>query len=138
MDTRRRFNESGRAFLEILLALALIGFGLLAVASAFPAGVGGVETGRQQSMGVFLAGQRLEQIKGTEFTNITAANFPNENYGAAGLPTGFRRTVVLTNNPGGMTNAVRADVSVFYRPVTSTGVLAAERVVTMSSVISLH
>jgi Tfp pilus assembly protein PilV len=131
-------SQSGLALLEILFALGLIGVSLLALAGAFPAGVGGVAAGKQQTTAVFLAEQRLEQIRGTAFASITAANFPNEAYGAATLPAGYRRSVVLTNNPGTMTNAVRADVSVFYRPILAFGVLAAERQVTTSSLISLH
>jgi type II secretory pathway pseudopilin PulG len=131
-------SQSGLALLEILLALGLISISLLALAGAFPAGVGGVAVGKQQTTAIFLAEQRMEQIKGTDFASITAANFPNEAYGAATLPAGYRRTVVLTNNPGGMTNAVRADVSVFYQPILAFGVLAAERQVTTSSVVSLH
>jgi Tfp pilus assembly protein PilV len=130
--------QSGLALLEILFALGLIGVSLLALAGAFPAGMGGVAVGKQQTTAVFLAEQRLEQIRGTAFASITAANFPSEAYGAATLPAGYRRTVVLTNNPGTMTNAVRADVSVFYRPILAFGVLAAERQVTTSSVVSLH
>jgi Tfp pilus assembly protein PilV len=135
-------SQSGLALLEILFALGLISVSLLALAGAFPAGVGGVAVGQQQTTAIFLAEQRLEQIKGTDFASITAANFPSEAYGALTLPPEYRdryrRTVVLTNNPGTMTNAVRADVSVFYRPILAFGVLAAERQVTTSTVISLH
>jgi Tfp pilus assembly protein PilV len=133
-----RGAQSGLALLEILFALGLISVSLLALAGAFPAGVGGVAVGKQQTTAIFLAEQRLEQIRGTDFANITAANFPNEAYGAATLPSGYRRTTVLTNTPGGVANAVRADVSVFYRPVLGFGVLAAERQVTTSSLISQH
>jgi Tfp pilus assembly protein PilV len=134
-------QQSGITLLEVLLALGLIGAGLLALASAFPMGMSGLEAGKQQTVAAFLAEQRLEEIKGTAFANITTANFPAENYGAAGLPVGYRRTVAITNNPGTMTNAVRVDVSVFYRPVMSWGVLtaaSAERQVTISGVIAVH
>jgi type II secretory pathway pseudopilin PulG len=132
-----RGAQSGLALLEILFALGLISVSLLALAGAFPTGMGGVAFGKQQTTAIFLAEQRLEQIKGTDFGNITAANFPNEAYGAATLPAGYRRVAVLTNNPGGVANAVRADVSVFYRPVLAFG-LGAERQVTTSSFISQH
>jgi len=133
-----RDGNEGLALLEILFALGLIGVSLLALAAAFPAGMGGVADGNQQTTAIFLVEQRLEQIRATTFASITAVNFPNEAYGAATLPAGYRRTVVLTNNPGTMTNAVRADVSVFYRPILGFGVLTAERQITTSTVISLH
>ena len=131
-------DQSGISLIEILFAIALIGIGLAAVAAAFPAALSGVEAGQQQTTATFLAEQRLEQIKGTVYANITAANFPAEAYGTIpGAPT-YRRTVTITGNPGSppVTNTVRVDVSVFYRPVMAFGVLAGERQVVVSTLIA--
>jgi type II secretory pathway pseudopilin PulG len=143
-------SQSGLTLLEILFALGLIGVSLLALAAAFPAGVGGVEAGKQQTTAIFLAEQRLEQIKGTAFASITVGNFPDEPRGTVscagippcGLPPEYRdrygREVDITNPAPGMTNALRVDVTVSYRPVLAFGVLLAERRVTTSGLISLH
>jgi hypothetical protein len=120
----------------VLFAISLLTVGLLAVAVAFPVGVSGVEQGRQQTTALFLAEQRLEQAKATDFTAITAANFPAEALGTiAGFPR-YRRAVTITNSPGGVANTLRIDVSVFYRPVMSFGVLASEREVRLSTLIA--
>jgi len=129
-------SAAGLTLLEVLFALALLSVGLLAVALAFPAGVAGVEQGKQQTTAIFLADQRLEQIKATDFSNITAANFPAEGINTIANHPRFRRTVTITNSPGGVANTVRVDVSVFYRPVVSFGVLTAERQVTVSTLIA--
>jgi Tfp pilus assembly protein PilV len=131
-----RSSAAGLTLLEVLFALALLSVGLLAVAVAFPVGVSGVEQGKQQTTAVFLADQRLEQIKATDFSSITAANFPAEAFGTIASHPRFRRTVTITNSPGGVANTVRVDVSVFYRPVVSFGVLTAERQVTVSTLIA--
>jgi Tfp pilus assembly protein PilV len=129
-------SAAGLTLLEVLFALALLSVGLLAVAVAFPAGVSGVEQGKQQTTAAFLAEQRLEQVKGTAFASITSANFPAEGFNTIANHPRFRRTVTITDNPGGVANTKRVDVSVFYRPVVSFGVLAAERQVTLSTLIA--
>ena len=110
--------------------------GLLAVAVAFPAAVSGVEQGKQQTTAAFLAEQRLEEIKAADFSNITSTNFPAEALGSIANHPRFRRTVTITSTPGGVANTVRVDVSVFYRPVMSFGVLVRERQVTLSTLIA--
>ena len=131
-------GESGVTLVEILFALAVIGVGLVAVATAFPAATSGVEAGRQQTTAVFLAEHRLEQIKGTAFANITAANFPAENYGSIPTAPRYRRTVTITSNPGGTANTVLVRVDVFYRPVMAWGVLTGERQVALATLIANH
>lgn len=131
-----RSSEAGLTLIEVLFALGLLSVGLLAVAVAFPAGLSGVEQGKQQTTAVFLADQRLEQIKATDFASITAANFPAEGFNTIANAPRFRRTVTITSSPGGVANTVRVDVSVFYRPTMSFGVLTTERQVTFSTLIA--
>ena len=142
--TSRR-EEAGFTLAEIMVALAVISVGLLAVATGFGIGVDGVEAGRQQSTALFLAEQRLEQAKAlaTDPANpnlaaLTTANLPaTEAYGSiAGAPSTYRRTTTITTDLTG-TGALgaagaRVDVNVFYKPVTGRGVLSTERSVSLS------
>lgn len=141
----RAVAEDGFTLVEILVACAIIGLGLVAISSGFNMGIQAVEAGRQQSTAVYLAEQRLDQVRAaamraTEppFGYVTAAAFPSEDYGAASLPPAFRRTVALTNfvgPAGGLPTGVqgiRADVAVFYRQITAAGVLTTERSVQLS------
>jgi hypothetical protein len=100
--------------------------------------VDGVEAGRQQSTALFLAEQRIEQAKELaartpNLVDVNTTNLPaTEAYGTiTGAASTYRRTTTITVNPGG-TTGVRVDVSVFYKPVTGRGVLATERVVSLS------
>src|SRR3990172_954404 len=58
-----RREVSGFTLVEILVAVAILMIGLVAVMQWFPLGTAGVESGRRQSTGVFLAEQKIEQIK---------------------------------------------------------------------------
>ncbi len=128
-------NESGLTLAEILVAVALILTGLVAVMQAFPLGTQGMETGRRQSTALFLGEQKIEQINafslstavGQGFANIPicnpctgAAPFNQENFNSIpGYPE-YSRTVIVQNGPTATTMLVRVQVS--YGRVTSTGV----------------
>jgi prepilin-type N-terminal cleavage/methylation domain-containing protein len=142
---RTVLGQAGFTLAEILVACAVIGLGLLGVTSGLNMGVQGVETGRQQSTAVYLAEQRMDQVKAaamraTEppFAYATSAAFPNEGYGAIAQAPRFRRTVTLTpytGPAGGLPTGVpglRVDVAVFYRQITAFGVLTTERSVQIS------
>jgi prepilin-type N-terminal cleavage/methylation domain-containing protein len=133
-----RSGQAGFTLAEIMVACAVISVGLIAVSTGFGFGVDGVEGGRQQSTAVFLAEQRIEQARELaartpNLVDVNTTNLPaTEAYGTiTGAASTYRRTTTITANPGG-TNGVRVDVSVFYKPVTGRGVLATERVVSLS------
>ena len=66
-----RKEESGFTLVEILVAVFILMIGLVAVMQWFPLGTAGVETGRRQSTGVFLAEQKIEQIKAWALSTCT-------------------------------------------------------------------
>lgn len=130
-------GQAGFTLAEILVALAIISVGIVAVAMGFGYGVDGVEAGRQQSTAVFLAEQRIEQAKElamrqTGLVQLTSVNLPaTEAYNSITGQPNYRRTTTITDNPGGLLGK-RVDVNVFYRPVTGRGVLSTERSVSLS------
>ena len=65
-------SESGLGLVEILIAVGIITVGLVAVMQAFPVGIQGVDIGRRQSTAVFLAEQKLDQIKAWSMSTATA------------------------------------------------------------------
>jgi prepilin-type N-terminal cleavage/methylation domain-containing protein len=118
-------RDRGFTLIEIVIACAIIGIGLVPVAYGLMMGIQNVETGRQQSTAIFLAQQRMDQVRAAALiatepplANVTAAAFPAE---ATFLDfPGFRRTVTLTTYlgpagglPAGLTG-IRVDVDVFY------------------------
>jgi prepilin-type N-terminal cleavage/methylation domain-containing protein len=136
-------DQSGLTLTEVMVAIAILLVGLLAVVQAFPVALQGMETGRQQSTGVFLAEQKIEQIKawalstasGQGFTRVADGNkcCQAEGYQAiAGYPH-YRRVVFVTD-PSPTTKVVR--VQTFYRPVTSQGVLTTERSIELSVLLT--
>ena len=150
---RRIGREEGFTLVEILVACAIIGLGLVPVSWALTMAIQGVETGRQQSTAVFLAQQRMDQVKevaliATEppLLNVTAAAFPAEPYGILADAPRFRRIVTVSPPPyldivvGGVNlgKGIRVDVDVFYQQITARGVLTTERSVRLSSVLAIR
>jgi prepilin-type N-terminal cleavage/methylation domain-containing protein len=151
--SRHWFADAGFTLVEIMIACTVIGAGLVATSYGLTVGIQGVETGRQQSAALFLAEQRMEQVKAVALiptepplVNITAATFPAEAYGAvnggAANSAKFRRTVTTTaytGPAGGLPvglQGMRVDVSVFYRQVSAFGVPTTERSVQLSTFLA--
>lgn len=117
--------------------MALISLGLIGILSAFPTGIAGVETGRQESMAAFLAEQMVEQVKNDALTNFagvltTNANY-NQNYNTIPNAGNYRRVVTVANlSP----DIKQLQVSVFYRPVISNGVSTTEREVRVFTLVA--
>jgi prepilin-type N-terminal cleavage/methylation domain-containing protein len=125
-------SRRGFTLVEVLIASAIITVGLTAVAAGFQQALDAVEAGRQQTTALFLAEQRLEQVKAValiDFDRVTTTNFPAED-SVVGYPQ-YRRIVEVAPGPAGMAQAVRVHVTVTYRPAT-----AAPRMVTLATVLS--
>ncbi len=97
----RRRDQFGFTLAEIMVAVAIILVGLVAVLQWFPFGTQGMDTGKRQSTAVFLAEQKLEQIKafslsaaaGQGFATVTPGNLcftagPCANDGPNAIPPG--------------------------------------------------
>jgi prepilin-type N-terminal cleavage/methylation domain-containing protein len=135
--------ERGFTLIETIVAAAVIGAGLTGVVAGFLHAIGGLETGRQQTTAVFLAEQRMEQLKAAalaEFHGVTAARCPPEGYGSitsdGQVMPGYRRTATIIDAPGGLADTKLVDVDVYYRPVVGFGVLASERSVRLSALLT--
>ena len=144
-------HEGGFTLVEILIACAIIGIGLVPVSWALTMGIQGVETGRQQSTAIFLAQQRMDYVKAVALIAgdpplqyVTAAGaFPAEAYGTIAGAVRFRRTVTISppyvGPAGGLPTGlqgIRVDVDVFYQPITGGGVLTTERSVRLSTFLA--
>jgi Tfp pilus assembly protein PilV len=134
-------GAQGFSLAEVLMATAMLIVGVAVVLSALMYGVAGVEGSRGQSTAVFLAEQRLEQVRAfvvstdpaQGFGNLTSSSFPAEST-ITGYPN-FRRTVTITPNAGGNADLQLVTVTVFYKPIKSTG-LSAETSIAVNSLVS--
>jgi prepilin-type N-terminal cleavage/methylation domain-containing protein len=144
-----RGDETGFTLAEVLVATSIIVIGLTAVATGFQFAAAGIATGRSETIAVFLAEQRVEQLKAVALVNFNGP-WPSGPSLAAGTTTEFcqtsdigttgtncqgsaisgttsyTRTTVITDSPGGSgcTGVAplickRIRVSIGYRPVTS-------------------
>ena len=146
---------------EVLVATVLIAIGFVALLAAVPSGIGGMETGHQQSTAIYLAQDKMERIKSWSlssspnpaqqgFGTILPAGScfaagqgacATEDYGTiAGYP-GYRRVVTVLADAGTPAppnhTRTRVTVQVFYRP-RGDNVQTTERQVSVSTVLALH
>ena len=150
-------DEAGLTLVEILVAVALIMIGLVALMQWFPLGTQGMETGRKQSTAVFLAEQQVEQVKAWALSttapqgwanlpapcnpcNVANTPFVSPTFGTIpGYPE-YSRTVILEAGPTATTRLVRVQVN--FRRVTEVGVFtnaaAGANRVELATIIAQH
>lgn len=135
-------DQRGMTLVELLVAVAIITVGLVAIGAGFQIATVGVAVGQQQTTATFLAEQRLESIRsylvsssGTQgFANVTNTNFPAaEAYGTIANYATYRRDTTITN-PTATTK--RVTVSVFWRTVAVSSTANPERNVTVSALLT--
>jgi prepilin-type N-terminal cleavage/methylation domain-containing protein len=136
-QSHRGWNQWGLTLAEVLVALSIITVGLMAMAFGLQQATAFVEVGRQQTIAVFLAQQRLEQIKASalwDFDGVASTKFPPETP-VSGYPA-YRRTVEISPLPAGLLHAVRVQVTVTYQPATTPATASSERTVSLVTVMS--
>jgi prepilin-type N-terminal cleavage/methylation domain-containing protein len=101
--TLRERAEAGFTLIETLVAMTLFSIGVMALTQVQFAAARNSTTSKLTSTASFLASDRLEEMMyGTPFAQITAANFPEEDYG--GVQNGderyraFKRQVTVADS----------------------------------------
>jgi Tfp pilus assembly protein PilV len=136
-------DDRGASLAEVLVSSALLVVTVAAVFSSLAYGVNGVESSREASTAVFLAEQRLEQVRAFAvstassqgFGNLTTTAFPAEGYGSLTGYASFRRTVTLTPSAGGNPDLILVQVTVAYKPSSTRG-FGAETTSTLTTLVS--
>lgn len=95
-------DTRGMTLAEILVALVIITIGLVGLASVLPLSSYGIQEGNQLSTSTFLAEQRLEQLKGAQWTaspnTDCLGTSTNTSFGAGGTaPSGLSGGCVPSN-----------------------------------------
>lgn len=153
-------DQRGMTLAEILVAVAVIGIGLAALAATVPLSAYGIQEGNQLSTATFLANARLEQVKAASWTEMPAVDnvgvsasatsapqsggittFPDENPMAAPYAT-YSRTVRVTDcSAGGPCGVIDANlrqiiVTVTYTPLTGRGQSATTKSAIVTMLVS--
>ena len=142
----------------MLVATALLTIGLMAIATGFQYAASGVATGGGETAAVFLAEQRIEQLRAQAMTDFSAAALEagtTTEYCLSGTISGgssncdgtpvvgpsYRRTTTITDLGGGTGCPAtplwckEVEVRVSYRPVTGAGDLSQSRAVDVFTVL---
>ncbi len=142
--TRWLSGGAGLTLVEIVIALGILTIGLTALLSALQFAFSGIHASGQASTAVFLAVQRLEEIKAFALSselakglaNVTSATFPAEPYATIVGYGSYRRHVTIIDPPAVPANAKGIQVTVFYRPITEGDLAAHETAVSVSTLIA--
>jgi prepilin-type N-terminal cleavage/methylation domain-containing protein len=117
-------DDRGLTLAEILIALVILAVGLVGLAAVLPISSYGIQEGNQLTTATFLAEQRLEQVKGAQWTATPALDCvgvsSSPTFVAGGTaPSGIGGTCSPTNyndeTPGG--NALASPYTRYTRQV---------------------
>jgi prepilin-type N-terminal cleavage/methylation domain-containing protein len=158
-------DERGLTLAEILVALAVLGLGLVGLAVVIPVSSYGVQEGNQLSTAAFLAEQMVERTRAVTWTGTPATDCLGVSVGdTAPVPTGatcggltttqfadetavsgypsYRRAVRVTScavTPcSGVTSATlrRVNVTVTYRGVSAAGQAPSDKTVAIEWLVA--
>lgn len=138
LESRR--SEGGISLPEVLVASGIVAVGLVAMLAGFQVATGGVTFGRHHSMAVFLAEQRLEQLKATAMTDFASltAGTTTEGYNSIPNAANYRRSTTITDSPGGIASTKLIQVTVFYRRLEAGGMASWEGSLVLSTLVAAH
>ena len=144
-------NQQGITIVELVLAIVIIGVGLVALSSAIPIAAYGIQEGNQLSTATFLANQRLEQVRNSQWRATPAVDTLGLSASGTSAPVGAGGAVTFPDETpmaapfGGYSRVVRISscgvapgcsgvqdaglrqvtVTVSYQPMTGIGVAPA-------------
>jgi prepilin-type N-terminal cleavage/methylation domain-containing protein len=136
-------NHDGFTLVEVLVAVAIIGFALVAIAMGFGIATSGVEAGRQQTMATMLAEQRVEVLRSQVLANFAdpqvAAGTTQEAYGSIPNAASYRRQTIIADvdpDADGVVDLKRIQIDVFYRSIVDPNAVPTERQVSLVNIVS--
>jgi len=101
-------KENGFTLVEVMIAVMVLAIAFLAMYQMQAMAVRGNETANQVTIATVLAQDKMEEIRNTNYDDVTNLNFPTENYGMVPNFPQFRREVAVTEN--GRVKTVRVTV----------------------------
>ena len=103
-------KENGFTLVEVMIAVMVLAIAFLSMYQMQAMAVRGNETANQVTIATMLAQDKMEEIRNTNYDDVTNLNFPAENYGMVLPPyyPQFRREVAVTEN--GRVKTVRVTV----------------------------
>lgn len=103
----------GFSLLEVMVAVVIIGFGLLAIMHLFPIGLRASKISQDTTVASFLAQVKIEELRNTGWSQITGGT---EAYGGITDYPGFKRVTTIQTVESTEPQLKRITVEVFYKP----------------------
>ncbi len=109
-------RQAGFTLLEVMVAVIVLGFGLLAIMHLFPIGLRASKISQDTTVASFLAQAKIEELRNTGWAQLSSGT-TTENYGDITDYLQFKRVTTISdvdavNNP----KLKKVVVEVFYKP----------------------
>ncbi len=112
---KRRMGETGFSLLEVMVAVIILGFGLLAIMHLFPIGLKASKISQDTTVASFLAQAKIEVLKNTGWAQLSVGSTTEDYEEITGYPE-FKRVTTVQNVETADPGLKRITVEVFYKP----------------------
>jgi type IV pilus assembly protein PilV len=121
-EIRKTRRQSGFTLLEVLIAVLVIGVGFMATASMQGTSVSGNSRSAFMTAATYLAEDKIEELRNTDYMAITAAGSPENDIDELGNAGGIysRSWTVVNDSPGLLMKTVAVTVNWEERGVNHT------------------
>lgn len=108
-------NGAGFSLLEVMVAVIILGFGLLAIMHLFPIGLKASKISQDTTVASFLAQAKMEELRNTGWNQLSIATTTEPYEDITGY-LGFKRVTTVDNVETADPGLKRITVEVFYKP----------------------
>jgi Tfp pilus assembly protein PilV len=112
--------SKGITLIETIIGLAILSFGLLAVIAAFPLGLKTLDTNYRSNSALFLASNKIEEIRNQEYQNLESGVFIEDFGEISDFENYKRETKINCFSPDGQecddnSQIKKIEVTVFFK-----------------------
>ncbi len=108
-------NGAGFSLLEVMIAVVVLGFGLLAIMHLFPIGLRASKVSQDTTVASFLAQAKIEELRNTGWNQLSIGATTEPYEDITDYP-GFKRVTTVNNVETTDPGLKRITVEVFYKP----------------------
>ena len=106
-------GNKGFSLLEVMVAVVVLGFGLLAIMHLFPMGLRASKISQDTTAASFLAQAKIEELRNTGWSQLASGT---EDYGDITDYHAFKRVTTVDNVETTGPGLKRITIEVFYKP----------------------
>lgn len=106
-------NNSGFSLVEVMVTMVILSIGFLGLAAMTISTITSLTFSKEMTTATLLSQDKIEEIKNTDYADVTSANYPEEGYHTIPDHPEFRRVVAIAT--GALANTKNVTVTTSWQ-----------------------